>query len=39
MDREFGRSDYDPSDEGDFEEGLVFVVMPFSGVDPMSTMS
>jgi len=33
MDREFGRSDYDPSDEGDFEEGLVFVIMSFSGVD------
>jgi hypothetical protein len=33
MDREFGRSDYDPSDEGDFEKGLVFVIMPFTGVD------
>ena len=33
MDREFGRSDYDPSDEGDFEKGLVFVIMPFSGVE------
>lgn len=33
MDREFGRSDYDPSDEGEFEKGLVFVIMPFSGVD------
>jgi len=33
MDREFGRSDYDPSDEGEFERGLVFVIMPFSGVD------
>jgi hypothetical protein len=33
MDREFGRPDYDPSDAGDFEKGLVFVIMPFSGVD------
>ena len=33
MDREFGRPDYDSSDEGEFEEGLVFVIMPFSGID------
>lgn len=33
MDREFGRPDYDPSDDGDFEEGLVFVIMPFRGQD------
>ncbi len=33
MDREFGRTDYDPDDQGDFEEGLVFVVMPFRGQD------
>ena len=33
MDREFGKPDYDSSDEGDFERGLVFVIMPFSGVD------
>jgi len=31
MDREFGRSDYDPDDQGEFEEGLVFVIMPFRG--------
>ena len=31
MDREFGRPDYDPDDQGDFEEGLVFVIMPFRG--------
>ena len=33
MDREFGRPDYDPSDDGSFEEGLVFVIMPFNGPD------
>lgn len=33
MDREFGRPDYDPEDQGDFEEGLVFVIMPFRGQD------
>ncbi|MEI6430093.1 MAG: hypothetical protein WCO45_17175 [Pseudanabaena sp. ELA607] len=31
MDREFGRSNYDPSDVGDFEQGLVFVIMQFRG--------
>jgi len=31
MDREFGRPDYDPNDQGDFEVGLVFVIMPFRG--------
>lgn len=39
MDREFGRADYDPSDEGDFEEGLVFVIMPFRGADTNETYS
>lgn len=33
MDREFGRPDYDPEDQGDFEKGLVFVIMPFRGQD------
>ena len=33
MDREFGRPDYDPDDQGEFERGLVFVVMPFQGQD------
>lgn len=33
MDREFGRLDYDPEDQGEFEEGLVFVIMPFRGQD------
>jgi len=33
MDREFGRSDYDPHDRGEFEENLVFVAMPFTGED------
>jgi hypothetical protein len=23
------RPDYDPEDQGEFEEGLVFVIMPF----------
>jgi hypothetical protein len=31
MDREFGRSDYDPDDQGVFEKDLVFVIMPFTG--------
>jgi len=31
MDREFGGSDYDPDDQGTFERGLVFVIMPFKG--------
>lgn len=31
MDREFGRYNYDPNDEGDFEQGLVFVIMQFRG--------
>ena len=31
MDREFGRPNYDPSDQGEFERGLVFVIMPFQG--------
>jgi len=30
-DREFNRPNYDPDDQGDFEEGLVFVIMPFRG--------
>jgi hypothetical protein len=29
MDREFGRSRFDPDDEGDYERDLVFVGMPF----------
>jgi hypothetical protein len=33
MDREFGRPDYDPDDEGDFIRNLVFIIMPFSGQD------
>lgn len=33
MDREFGRSDYNPEDQGEFEKGLVFVIMPFRGQD------
>ncbi|ACF44821.1 hypothetical protein [Pelodictyon phaeoclathratiforme] len=31
MDQEFGRPDYDPDDQGNFELGLVFVIMPFRG--------
>jgi hypothetical protein len=31
MDSEFGRPDYDANDRGEFDEGLVFVVMPFTG--------
>lgn len=31
MDKEFGRPDYDPDDQGSFERGLVFVAMPFHG--------
>jgi hypothetical protein len=31
MDREFGRSNYDPNDDGYFEQGLVFVIMQFLG--------
>jgi hypothetical protein len=31
IDEQFNSDDYDPDDEGDFEEGLVFVIMPFKG--------
>jgi hypothetical protein len=31
MDREFGRPNYDPHDDGEFEQGLVFIIMPFEG--------
>jgi hypothetical protein len=31
MDREFGGVDYDPTDEGEYEVGLVFLIMPFTG--------
>src|SRR5215210_9601270 len=37
MDSEFGGDDYDPNDEGDFERGLVFVIMPFKGQDMNDT--
>jgi hypothetical protein len=33
MDREFRRPSYDPEDQGEFEKGLVFVIMPFQGQD------
>ena len=33
MDREFGRGDYDPDDQGTFDRGLVFVMMPFLSED------
>src|SRR4051812_42911247 len=33
MDREFGRPAYDPTDSGEFERDLVFVIMSFSGVE------
>ena len=29
MDQQFGRPDYDPSDQGTFERDLVFIAMPF----------
>jgi hypothetical protein len=31
MDRELGRPDYDPDDQGEFTPNLVFVIMPFFG--------
>lgn len=31
MDREFGRDEYDPDDQGDFEKNLVFIIMQFQG--------
>jgi len=37
MDRQFGRSDVDPDDEGTFEPGLVGVVMPFKRAELVST--
>jgi hypothetical protein len=37
MDREFGRTAYDASDPGEFESGLVFVIMSFTG-DEMSNV-
>lgn len=33
MDREFGRGDYDPDDQGTFDSGLVFVMMAFVSKD------
>jgi hypothetical protein len=30
-DKAFGRPDYEPDDQGEFEKGLVFVIMPFAG--------
>lgn len=37
MDREFGKSNYDPDDQGEFEEGLVFVIMPIQGQETADT--
>ena len=31
MDSEFGRFNYDPNDQGEFEPNLVFAIMPFLG--------
>lgn len=31
MDEQFGGPDFDPDDQGTFEKGLVFVIMPFRG--------
>lgn len=31
MSSEFGRSDHDPADEGEFTKGLVSIAMPFNG--------
>lgn len=31
MDKEFGRQSYNPHDRGEYQEGLVFVIMPFKG--------
>ena len=39
MDRAFGRSDYDPGDDGEFVEGLVFVIMSFTGSASSDTYS
>jgi hypothetical protein len=39
MDREFGRPDYDPDDQGDFVRDLVFIIMPFSGADSADVLS
>jgi hypothetical protein len=33
MDQQFGGDNYDPADQGTFERGLVFVIMPFRGTD------
>lgn len=33
MDKQFGGLDYDPDDQGTFEQNLVFVAMPFFGDD------
>ncbi|AVP99939.1 hypothetical protein C7S18_23390 [Ahniella affigens] len=32
-DQAFRRLDYDPDDQGDFQPGLVFVIMPLAGSD------
>ena len=39
MDREFGRSGYDPDDQGEFVPNLVFVIMPFDGKDSADVYS
>ena len=39
MDREFGRPDYLPDDQGDFVRDLVFIVIPFAGADSADVLS
>lgn len=39
MDREFGRYDYDPDDQGDFTPNLVFVAMAFTGQESTEVYS
>ena len=38
-DREFGRTNYNPNDRGDFERGLVFIVMAFTGQEMTDVLS
>ena len=39
MDHEFSRDDYDPDDQGEFENNLVFIIMQFQGQEMDDVLS